>query len=302
MEQNQQECDDITYNTFVTSFLANPTPLSIEIARKLSPTWPFHTAATPEVLKIGILDSSFNPPHYCHGAYIECMATMELSSLDTPTEKSLLNIDAFLLLLGSRNADKIGKAADPNLEQRLRMVDMLATTVALDTSAPDTWHVWKTQEQFDQTNLSNMAIAMVGSPRFVDKSRAVQELVQRDHGIKVLCYFAMGWDTLIRFFDRKYYDPKRYESEIRGFFDGGGRIVFSRRVGYQDREVEELFRQPEMQQYLQYIYEVELPQRVKHISSTGVRRAVRDSSEAAMDVPPRILGFVNMSQFYRDKI
>ncbi|KAJ2858477.1 hypothetical protein J3B02_000227 [Coemansia erecta] len=263
-------------------------------------------------IRVGVMDSSFNPPHYCHGAYLECLAIMELAPTTATghEEARVLDIDAYLMLLSSTNVDK--RLSGASLEQRMRMVDMLATTVAQDTSA-DTWHLWKSREQFDRSNLHNMAIGMVNSPRFVDKCVAVADVVRRewlrsagldtdaDSGIdapRVLSYFAMGWDTLIRFFDRKYY--AHYHSEIRSFFDNGGRIAYSRRSGFPDADVEAFFAREDIAEYLQYIFELTLPKRVKHISSTEVRLAVRDSTQSVRDIPPRILEFVNNSQLYRD--
>ncbi|KAJ1802360.1 hypothetical protein LPJ56_006188 [Coemansia sp. RSA 2599] len=108
----------------------------------------------------------------------------------------------------------------------------------------------------------------------------------------------MGWDTLIRFFDRKYYAD--YHSEIRSFFDNGGRIAYARRTGFPDADVDAFFAREDIAEYLQYVFELTLPKRVKHISSTEVRLAVRDSTQSVRDIPPRILQFVNNSQLYRE--
>ncbi|KAJ2319126.1 hypothetical protein IWW52_002151 [Coemansia sp. RSA 2704] len=260
-------------------------------------------------VRVGVMDSSFNPPHYCHGAYMECLAIMELMPAGGARgqQARVLGIDAFLLLLGSENADKPLRGS--SLEQRMRMVDMLATTVVQDTTA-DTWHLWKSRAQFDASNLHNMAIGMVNSPRFVDKCKAVSDVVRREWGAqrpphergpapRVLSYFAMGWDTLIRVFDAKYYAD--YPRELDAFFRGGGRIAYSRRVGFPDADVDAFFARPETAPYLQYIFELKLPKRVKHICSSNVRVAVRDSTQSVRDIPPRILEFVNNYQLYRNE-
>ncbi|KAJ2705983.1 hypothetical protein FB645_001960 [Coemansia sp. IMI 203386] len=293
------QCDTPIYDDFVADFLQRlvhkderPT---VRISRKFCSSWPVPQQTGPhreereqsnddnspvpkkpvKEIRVGVMDSSFNPPHYCHGAYMECLGIMELAPATATghREARVLDIDAYLMLLSSTNADK--KASGASLEQRMRMVDMLATTVAQDTSA-DTWHLWKSREQFDRSNLHNMAIGMVNTPS----------------------YFAMGWDTLIRFFDRKYYVD--YETEIRSFFDNGGRIAYSRRTGFPDVDVDAFFAREDIAGYLQYVFELTLPKRVKHISSTEVRLAVRDSTQSVRDIPPRILEFVNNSRLYRD--
>ncbi|KAJ2658855.1 hypothetical protein IW148_004498 [Coemansia sp. RSA 1199] len=334
---SMMQCDTPVYDDFVRDFVATHTGSAslpvVEIARKFCDSWPVPCAHAesvksgssesvqagsaqpgseqsestqpPTTVRVGVMDSSFNPPHYCHGAYMECLGIMELMPAARGqhawSEARVLGIDAFLLLLAAENADKPLKGS--SLEQRMRMVDMLATTVVKDTTA-DTWHLWKSRAQFDASNLHNMAIGMVNSPRFVDKCKAVSDVVQseweRTKGgpvPRVLSYFAMGWDTLIRVFDPKYYAD--YPRELDEFFANGGRIAYSRRVGFPDADVDAFFARREMAAYLQYIFELKLPKRVKHISSSDVRVAVRDSTQSVRDIPPRILEFVNNFQLYR---
>ncbi|KAI8324398.1 hypothetical protein GQ54DRAFT_316231 [Martensiomyces pterosporus] len=324
------QCDTPIYDDFVKEFLATKAAPdcqpSIKIARKFCSTWPVpgslieagkSAASKQDTVQVAVMDSSFNPPHYCHGAYLECLGTQQLTPVLPADEKEppqLLGMDAFLLLLGSTNADK--RLTGSSLGQRMRMVDMLATTVACDTTA-DTWHVWKEKKAFDASNLDNMAIGMVNCSRFVDKCQAVAETVQAEWARtcgsnkggdvvddklsvarpRVLSYFAMGWDTLIRFFDPKYY--KNFPADVDLFFERGGRIAFSRRIGFADADVGAFFAQPVMETYKQFIFELTLPKRVKHISSTQVRLAVRDSTECVRDIPPRILEYVNNYQLYR---
>ncbi|KAJ2784851.1 hypothetical protein H4R18_000885 [Coemansia javaensis] len=318
------ECDTPVYDDFVQGFVARHGAggeTVVELARRYCETWPVPRAGDSDnsnnsssssegALRVGVMDSSFNPPHYCHGAYMECLGIMELLPASGPHgqrgEARVLGIDAYLMLLGASNADKAPGGA--TLEQRMRMVDMLATTVVQDTAA-DTWHLWKSREQFDATNLHNMAIGMVNTPRFVDKCRAVEAVVRREWARatgrpaaaapRVLSYFAMGWDTLIRFFDARYYAD--YRAELDAFFERGGRIAYSRRVGFPDKDVDAFFARPELAAYLQYIFELRLPKRVKHISSSDVRLAVRDSTQSVRDIPPRILEFVNATQLYRQR-
>ncbi|KAJ2264187.1 hypothetical protein GGI01_000034 [Coemansia sp. RSA 376] len=305
--QNAMKCVTPEYDDFVKSFIAThaadrkPT---VKIARKFCDTWPMPKQTTAATIRVAVMDSSFNPPHYCHGAYIECMGITKPKTEDQRQQKvgegQSLDIDAFLLLLGSLNADKPQQGA--SLAQRMRMVDMLATTVAAGETS-DTWHSWENRDEFDASNLHNMAIGMVNTPRFIDKSQAVRDIVRQEYkgsGMpQVLCFFAMGWDTLIRFFDAKYYGPD-YPAEIDQFFAEGGRIAYARRTGFLDSDVEEFFVATRIAPYLCFIYELELPERVKHISSTQVRRAISENSHGVHDTPPRILEYINSSQLYRD--
>ncbi|KAJ2789821.1 hypothetical protein GGI18_002179 [Coemansia linderi] len=310
---NMMRCDTPEYDDFVRNFVATHAPTAniqptVKIARKFSETWPLakKTTTAPEAIRVAVMDSSFNPPHYCHGAFMECLGVMEHRSEDKRQANTgaphSLEIDAYLLLLATQNADKPLQGA--TLSQRMRMVDMLATTVAVDSSS-DTWHLWKNRKEFLATNLHNMAIGMVNTPRFIDKLQAVRDVICQEYGNsesppKVLCFFAMGWDTLIRFFDAKYYGPE-FPAEIDQFFADGGRIAYARRMGFLDGDVEEFFASPLMAPYLRYIYELNLPKRVKHISSTGVRQAILESSHNVRDIPPRILQYANSNQLYREE-
>ncbi|KAJ1662062.1 hypothetical protein EV178_006187 [Coemansia sp. RSA 1646] len=323
------QCDTPKYDAFVTEFIGTRTGAgmapSAKLAHKLCPTWPIPQQPQPHLLngnypsktvRIGVMDSSFNPPHYCHAAYLECMGVMKLTpatgmaggrSKGDADASRLLGIDAYLLLLGSQNADK--ELVGATLEQRMRMVDMLATTIALDT-ASDTWHMWKNKKDFEATNLHNMAIGMVNTPLFVNKCTAVRDMVREEWSrsgtgmdsdveqLEVLSYFAMGWDALIRFFDPKYYT--HYPQEIKQFFANGGRIAFSRRTGFPNDDVDAFFGRTDIVDYLEHIYELRLPKRVRHISSTDVRVAVRDSTRSVRDIPPRILEYVNNYMLYRN--
>ncbi|KAJ2911199.1 hypothetical protein GGI21_000113 [Coemansia aciculifera] len=301
----------INYSDFVNDFIAayaRDSRPTAKIARKLCDTWPLPSKASLDTIRVAVMDSSFNPPHYCHGAYIECLGTTNLKAAAAAShskEPALLGIDAFLLLLGSQNADKPQQGA--TFEQRMCMTDMLATTIAMpaaeDTSS--SWHVWEEdRRRFDASNLHNMAIGMVNVPRFVDKCQAVRNVVLEElplpndyHGPLVLCYFCMGWDTLVRFFDKKYYGSD-HPAEISRFFANGGRISYARRGDLLDSQVAEFLAAPHLAPYLQFIYELELPDRVKHVSSTGVRQAIYEERNS-QDTPPQILEYIDKSKLYQ---
>ncbi|ORX66737.1 hypothetical protein DL89DRAFT_269774 [Linderina pennispora] len=296
------QCDTPVYESFVDNFLTTQARdgqqrPAVTIARKFTDSWPLppkgaDANAQKTQVRIGVLDSSFNPPHYCHGAYLECMGTQRLTRCDTH-ESQILGLDSYLLLLGT--CERRQGADGP-------IAGAASAHVACDKSA-DTWHVWMSQTQFDRSNLDNIAIGMVNCARFVDKCQAVRELVARQWQqatgveVEVLSYFTMGWDTLIRFFDPKYYSD--FPADIDRFFALGGHIAFSRRIGFPDSDVEEFFAQPCMEKYAPHIVELKLPKRVEHVSSTDARLAIRDSTEGVQDLPPRILEFINYERMYR---
>lgn len=72
-----------------------------------------HTANRP--LRISVLDSSFNPPSRAHLA------------LATPS--SINHFDAYLLILSTKNADKLPKPGETTTDQRLRMMIAMAQEI-----------------------------------------------------------------------------------------------------------------------------------------------------------------------------
>jgi nicotinamide-nucleotide adenylyltransferase len=128
-----------------------------------------------------ILDSSFNPPTNAHLA-------LALSSLPSKTKATVL------LLLGIQNADKQPKPA--SFDHRLEMMALLAHKI--ETQSPTTAAL----------------IALSRHPRFVDKARDVS---QSFPGVEEVVWL-VGFDTLIRILDKKYYVPKTVEESLREFW------------------------------------------------------------------------------------
>ncbi|AAS54093.1 AFR721Wp [Eremothecium gossypii ATCC 10895] len=116
-----------------------------------------------------VLDSSFNPPHFGHCELIERAVEHYKSEQ--------LHV---LLLLSVNNADKAAKPA--TFDKRLYMMSILAELLSksIDSSVGLTTHA-----------------------RFIEKTGAI-----RKHGFHVgPITYLMGFDTLIRFFDPRYYQP-----------------------------------------------------------------------------------------------
>ncbi|KAJ3279381.1 hypothetical protein HK104_001516 [Borealophlyctis nickersoniae] len=80
----------------------------------------------------------------------------------------------------------------------------------------------------------NTAVALATLPRFVDKSHALVS----HYGPDARFYFVMGWDTVIRFFDAKYYPGVDVVKVMDEFFQTG-RLVIANRIVSDGGEVEE---------------------------------------------------------------
>lgn len=119
-----------------------------------------------------VLDSSFNPPHMGHYTLIK----KALNFYQKTNEK--LHV---LLLLSVNNADKTPKPAsfDKRMDMMCLMADMLA----------------------EESVEASVAITTFG--KFVDKSSAIHG----EFGSQVSIVYLVGFDTIIRIFDPKYYAP-----------------------------------------------------------------------------------------------
>lgn len=132
-----------------------------------------------------VLDSSFNPPTLAH-------LSMVKAALGRFPESSQV-----LLLLGTTNSDKPSQSAE-NYAQRLIMMQLFAKVV-------DRLHKNTDVEQCS----SSTVISLSKHSRFIDKVQDVQTLAP-GKGI----VFLVGYDTLKRIFDPKYYDEHEFGPAI----------------------------------------------------------------------------------------
>ncbi|KAB5582252.1 hypothetical protein GE09DRAFT_1074247 [Coniochaeta sp. 2T2.1] len=175
--------------------LANPLP---------SPFPP--VVAPPE--KLVVLDSSFNPPSAAHLRMASDAVLFELKNAGTDDkEREKVRL---LLLLAVKNADKAAKPAP--FEQRLAMMWAFARDVRTSL------------EETEQGGV-NIDVALSTQPFFHEKSAAIAASgfyrPGEDRGGKegdgkeaeTEQVVLVGYDTLIRILDPKYYGPSGNETE-----------------------------------------------------------------------------------------
>ena len=150
-----------------------------------------------------VLDSSFNPPTRAH---LRMLSSALRARRDTQRSR-------VLLLLATQNADKAPKPA--SFEQRLEMMETLA------------------QDLIDESDASHRHLAVdVGVtklPYFVDKSNAILESPDYENGNSEeppSQIHLVGYDTLVRILDTKYYPPDHTLEPLQGlFFRHGLRVT-----------------------------------------------------------------------------
>ncbi|KNC99274.1 nicotinamide-nucleotide adenylyltransferase [Spizellomyces punctatus DAOM BR117] len=185
-----------------------------KILSKIRKTRPAHVA---------ILDSSFNPPTVAHAKLLE--NTMKLNLLNRyPKSATDLtsrhtnqgtevseHFDAYLLLFATKNADKA--LSGTSVTDRLLMMEALVQTVAPKCDVPD----------------DRIGIAITTRGIFLDKAHALHSLLSSDGIAPVFLHFIMGYDTIIRFFDPKYYKNSNMDTDMEVFFRSS-RIICADRV------------------------------------------------------------------------
>lgn len=246
----------------VRTMASIPSPLRLVYTSH--PSWPLPSSASPSTLRISILDSSFNPAHCAH---------LSLAS-HPPHSDPQAAYDAHLLLLGTKNADKESKPGEETV--RLEMMRVLAEEMEGSVVGDDAGR-----------GVGNVAVGLLSDcPTFVGKSRVLQrELVERMRGSTagtqpaVRLTFSMGWDTITRFFDDKYYQPPNpsIRDALASFFVQDGSSITCARRGDVGREAEEAFLAGEnVREWRDKIEMIDLEGSVGEISSTLIRSKVRE--------------------------
>lgn len=145
--------------------------------------------------RILVLDSSFNPPHLAHYALVKEALKFKYNNVQTsPSELSLL------LLLSVKNADKVN-STPASLDHRLQMMYLMA--------------------EYLQKNLDvHVSIGLTLHARFVDKSVSIinylKEYFASEYHLMRLT-FVVGFDTLVRILDPKYYLPDKLLDLLQEF-------------------------------------------------------------------------------------
>ncbi|GAA5857304.1 hypothetical protein JCM8547_002209 [Rhodosporidiobolus lusitaniae] len=204
----------------------------------------------PSPLRISCLDSSFNPPTAAH---------LALASRGSA--------DACLLVYSAQNCDK-GTAHAGEVARRLAFVREVALYM---------------QERAEKEGReANVAVALLNAPAFVDKSRALKEELGRmmgelgEEGVETRLSFSVGWDTLIRIFDPKWYSS--LQDSMRAFLEEDGSSLVCARRGDISREQERGFLESDnVRPWREKVEMFDLEdEKLKGMSSTEVRKAVKE--------------------------
>lgn len=180
-----------------------------------TPTPPTATTPSPPTRPktLIILDSSFNPPTLAHLH----MATSALRAHQSSSSPRLL------LLLSVQNADKPVKPA--GFAERLAMMHVFAG----DVQAVLRGEGGSGEGEVEGVEGVTVDIGLTSKPYFHDKSRVITESgVYADDLEQVVL---VGFDTLVRIFDAKYYGGEEGMGREVGGFLGRARLRVMMRPG-----------------------------------------------------------------------
>lgn len=149
-----------------------------------------------------ILDSSFNPPHLGHLSMIK-------GSLLKPVGKSItigcINTSSVLLMLSIHNADKPTVEIDQYV-QRLELIEKMAIKVREELGV-------------------DCGICIVKCPLFIEKANEIRRIFNEKE-LKI--DYLLGFDTLIRLFNPKYYKDGNVFKSLDEFIKSNNLIIFLR--------------------------------------------------------------------------
>ena len=118
--------------------------------------------------------------------------------------------------------------------------------------------------------------------RYIDKVIALKSIFPPNTEF----YFIVGYDTLVRIFDTKYYTD--FHAELQALFVSA-RFIVANRAEADIKTIESFMAQPEICQYTPYVSSILLPDVYAYMSSTEVRELLARGEAIEHLVPPSIL-------------
>jgi nicotinate (nicotinamide) nucleotide adenylyltransferase len=184
------------------------------------------------------------------------------------TSRDTLKLDSMLLMLSQANVDKDLFGA--SLGHRLAMIVDYA------------------QKQ------QNLSVAICSHARFVDKIIALTPC----YAPHTQFYFIVGYDTLIRLFDAKYYS--NMQSDLQQLFKTCHFIAANREEN--DQQVLDIFLEKEVvKPYKKRIHTISIPSDMAQISSTTVRNNIKSNLPIEHLVPKTIAKAIHDLHLYSNE-
>ncbi len=131
-------------------------------------------------------------------------------------------------------------------------------------------------------NRSRISVGASSHGRYIDKITALKTLFSPDTEFN----FIVGYDTLVRIFDAKYYTD--FHVELQALF-ASARIIVANRAEAGIKTIENFMAQPEICRYVSYVSCILLPDVYAYMSSTEVRDLLEHGETVEHLIPPSTL-------------
>jgi nicotinate (nicotinamide) nucleotide adenylyltransferase len=141
---------------------------------------------------------------------------------------------------------------------------------------------------------SRVSIGLANRGLFVEKREPLRSL----YPFPIQFFFMVGFDTILRVMDRKYYEDGTEDLD-RLFHDG--QFICANRGDSERRAFETLFEYSENRKYASSVFFFALPKRLSFVSSSLVRQRIREGKPVKDLVPPSVLRFIEREKLYRKR-
>jgi nicotinamide-nucleotide adenylyltransferase len=126
-----------------------------------------------------------------------------------------------------------------------------------------------------------ISVGVVAHGRFVDKLQAIRRVYPADARV----IFLLGFDTLVRLFDPKYYDD--LDASLMTLFEGS-EVIVANRGADGPSAIEAFLARSDVSPFAQRIHLVRLPDSLATVSATDVRARLAKGEPIAGLVPSEI--------------
>ena len=134
-------------------------------------------------------------------------------------------------------------------------------------------------------NRERFSVGVSSHGRYIDKVTALKAILPPETEF----HFIVGYDTLVRIFDPKYYTD--FHAELEELFVDA-RFIVANRAEADVETIESFMNQPEIRRYTPYVSCLLLPDVYAYMSSTEVRELLKRGEAIEHLVPPSILAML----------
>ena len=134
-------------------------------------------------------------------------------------------------------------------------------------------------------NRERFSVGVSSHGRYIDKVTALKAILPPETEF----HFIVGYDTLVRIFDPKYYTD--FHAELEELFVDA-RFIVANRAEADVETIESFMNQPEICRYTPYVSCLLLPDVYAYMSSTEVRELLKRGEAIEHLVPPSILAML----------